>query len=197
MQRRVSIGLVLFGVLVLVGSPSCSCSSETRQHQAQTNNAPPQARRVPLLPSKNVPRPALPRGGNQLRGSIDERFGGSVPAPALELLDAPHAVGPASHGKPAGARRAERLARLLEEVQDELALDHETLEAVSLILSRFDVHRHALRQSERRGTITRDDAQASLSVLVRERNFMLRDYLGRERARRIFQLERAQRAKTM
>ncbi len=95
---------------------------------------------------------------------------------------------------PAGTRRAERLSRLLDAAEAELSLDRQTRAGVSLIISRFDAHRHALRQSERRGALTRVDAQSSLGVLLRERNFMLRDYLGRERARRIFQLERAQRA---
>ena len=149
---------------------------------------------APALPHRATPRPPVRGTGRAIAGDVDARYRAAVPAPVLALIDAPHATGPARHGQAPGARRAERLARLLATATAELGLDDETRGAVEEILARFDTYRHALRQSERRGAIGLAESEERLGVLVRERNFLLRDYLGRERARRIFALERAQRA---
>lgn len=199
MKRGYSLRSVLLACLVAVGASSCSCSGESRpeREQARIGVHGSPGSRAASLPRKDMPRLPLRHGGTDLLTTIDARYREAVPAAALEFLETPHVVGPATHGQPSGTRRAERLAHVLEAAEHELGLDRETVADVSSIMSRFDVYRHALRQSERRGATGRDQAQASLAVLLRERNFMLRDYLGRERARRLFQLERAERGRQM
>src|SRR5688500_9037054 len=81
---------------------------------------------APRLPHKRAARPPIRGVGAAIASDVDARYRGVVPVAAIASLDAPHAAGPARHGRPAGSRRAERLARLVEAASEELGLDPET-----------------------------------------------------------------------